>query len=253
MDLAENIGNGQRHPWELERWAFFRGVLERHDGFARSRVLDVGSGDSWLACELRRELGPSSEVVCWDTGYGEDDLDDPAAGVRRTNEAPGGVFDLVMMLDVLEHIEDPETYLAEAIVPLLAPGALVLASVPAHQRLFDDHDVALAHFRRYSPVDFIDQLSSVCSIETSGSLFFSLVPPRFAGVQLGRVRKRLSMSANDDVRHDPAEVGIGGWSHGPVVTKIVRAALAVDAQVCAALAKRGRYVPGLSHWAIGVV
>jgi SAM-dependent methyltransferase len=59
------------------------------------------------------------------------------------------VFDAVVASDVLEHIEDDLTAVAE-IARVLRPEGAAIISVPAHQWLFSEHDVALHHFRRYS-------------------------------------------------------------------------------------------------------
>jgi SAM-dependent methyltransferase len=58
-------------------------------------------------------------------------------------------FDLILMLDVLEHFEDDVAVLA-GVRPLLKPGGALLVCVPAFQSLFSEHDAALQHVRRYS-------------------------------------------------------------------------------------------------------
>jgi len=60
-----------------------------------------------------------------------------------------GVFDAVLASDVLEHIEDDAAAVAE-IARVIRPGGVVILTVPAHQWMFSEHDVALHHFRRYS-------------------------------------------------------------------------------------------------------
>src|SRR6185312_16486006 len=61
----------------------------------------------------------------------------------------GQRFDLVVMLDVLEHLEDDHAGLA-AVLTRLAPGGFFLATVPAFPMLWSSHDVSHHHFRRYS-------------------------------------------------------------------------------------------------------
>jgi SAM-dependent methyltransferase len=61
--------------------------------------------------------------------------------------APGS-FDVVLLLDVLEHFADEQALLAE-IRRLVRPGGRVLVSVPAFQSLWSEHDVVLQHIRRY--------------------------------------------------------------------------------------------------------
>jgi 2-polyprenyl-3-methyl-5-hydroxy-6-metoxy-1,4-benzoquinol methylase len=58
-------------------------------------------------------------------------------------------FDLVIMLDVLEHFADEAAVLRD-VRRLLRPDGALLVSVPAFQALFSEHDVALQHFRRYA-------------------------------------------------------------------------------------------------------
>lgn len=57
-------------------------------------------------------------------------------------------FDIVTMLDVLEHVEDDGAAVRE-IYRVLAPGGAFVLSVPAYQHLWSAHDTALHHFRRY--------------------------------------------------------------------------------------------------------
>jgi SAM-dependent methyltransferase len=58
-------------------------------------------------------------------------------------------FDVILMLDVLEHFVDDGAVVAGARA-LLRPGGALLVSVPAFQSLFSEHDRAVAHVRRYS-------------------------------------------------------------------------------------------------------
>ena len=65
------------------------------------------------------------------------------AGVER------GKYDMVAVLDVVEHIADDVGAL-RAIAECLKPGGQVLITVPAHQWLWSAHDVVNHHQRRYS-------------------------------------------------------------------------------------------------------
>ncbi|MER3501143.1 MAG: methylase [Candidatus Fervidibacterota bacterium] len=57
-------------------------------------------------------------------------------------------FDLVAVLDVLEHLDDDERALRE-IWRVLKPGGAMVFTVPAFMSLWSVHDIALAHRRRY--------------------------------------------------------------------------------------------------------
>jgi SAM-dependent methyltransferase len=240
VDLAERGDSTRRHPWESERARFFRGLVARHVGGSRPhRILDVGAGDGWFAGELSLDMAGTAEIVCWDINYRSADLDaDLPAGVIRTADEPEGVFDLVLLLDVIEHVEDDAGFLDGAILPHVDERSLVLVSVPAYQRLYSSHDDALAHHRRYSPSRLRQLLAPRFDILARGGLFASLIPLRAASV----ARERLV--------GPPDSHGIGGWSAGAGVTRAVSAVLAADAWAGDWLAHKGVAAPGLSTWAV---
>jgi SAM-dependent methyltransferase len=62
---------------------------------------------------------------------------------------PADSFDVVLLTDVLEHIEN-DAASARTALRLLRPGGFVVATVPAYQWLYSPRDAAHHHFRRYS-------------------------------------------------------------------------------------------------------
>jgi len=61
---------------------------------------------------------------------------------------PSQQFDVIVLHDVLEHIED-ESSAVRRLSELLKPKGILIGSVPALQSLFGRHDEELGHFRRY--------------------------------------------------------------------------------------------------------
>ena len=57
--------------------------------------------------------------------------------------------DVAVMLDVLEHLEDPVAVMRH-VSDVLVPGGGIVFTVPAHGWLFGDWDRRLGHFRRYT-------------------------------------------------------------------------------------------------------
>ena len=68
-------------------------------------------------------------------------------------DLPPESFDVVLLTDVLEHIED-DVESAKTALGLLRPGGLVVATVPAYQWLYSPRDVQHHHFRRYGKRQF---------------------------------------------------------------------------------------------------
>jgi len=59
-------------------------------------------------------------------------------------------FDIVVALEILEHIRDDNLAIKE-IKRVLRGGGLLILSVPAFSFLFGSHDFLAEHFRRYNP------------------------------------------------------------------------------------------------------
>lgn len=63
-----------------------------------------------------------------------------------------GSYDLIALLDVLEHVEGDEAALA-SIRKKLKPGGRILLTVPANRWMWSAHDTVHHHFRRYNGSD----------------------------------------------------------------------------------------------------
>jgi len=62
-------------------------------------------------------------------------------------------YDVIGAFDVIEHIEDDKA-VVDWMFEQLNDGGIVLATVPAYQWFFSDHDRVLGHFRRYTSSNF---------------------------------------------------------------------------------------------------
>jgi len=141
-----------RHWWFVARREIIRKVLDQlfpdHDATA---VLEAGCG-----------TGGNLQML---SAYGPLQAFEPDAEARAMANSRGicqvesgdlpaaipfpGQYQLICMLDVLEHIDDDEAAL-EQIARRLAPGGKLLLTVPAYPFLWSGHDVALNHKRRYT-------------------------------------------------------------------------------------------------------
>lgn len=101
-----------------------------------------------------------------------------------------GSYDLVAVLDVIEHVEDDVAAL-KAIATALKPGGKILITVPAHQWMWSAHDVVNHHKRRYSKAGFETLLEKAGLRGRKLGYFNSLLFPvavaaRFAGKLMGK-------------------------------------------------------------------
>lgn len=145
-------------------------VLRLLHGIGSCRVLEIGCGAGGLLWELA-QLGY--------TGLGLD-VSQEAVGVASRLLAPYGhrvqvrlgdygqlreQFDVVLSLDVLEHIEDDKRALLQW-RDLLTPDGHLIISVPARERLWDYSDEAVGHFRRYEKEGLVALLEG-CGFEVT--------------------------------------------------------------------------------------
>ena len=158
--MDPDYGRHYRELYEKHWWWRAREVIlleELHRLFPDSRalsILDVGCGDG-LFFEKLRQFGEVEGIES------EAALVDPR-GPNRSRIAvapfdgsfnPGKKFDLVLMLDVLEHLDAPEEALRHA-VSLLRAGGMIVATVPAFRLLWTNHDRLNEHRTRFTKRSF---------------------------------------------------------------------------------------------------
>ena len=83
------------------------------------------------------------------------------------------IYDVILYLDVLEHIEDYEKEILKA-HNALKKGGYLLINVPAFQFLYSDFDKDVGHFRRYSKKD-ITNLCSNCNLEINKLKYYDSI------------------------------------------------------------------------------
>jgi SAM-dependent methyltransferase len=136
--------------------SYYRGHIRP---YLRGRVLEVGGGigaTSQLLCDGEQQewviLEPDGSLIAqMQTRFAEAPLPAPSRIVEGTlaKLSSGELFDAILYIDVLEHIEDDRGELLAA-ADHLAPGGRVIVLAPAHPFLYSEFDRAIGHFRRYS-------------------------------------------------------------------------------------------------------
>lgn len=145
----------ERHWWWRTRSRLVIDLLrdlEPQEGW--KRILDIGCGDGLFFPELQRfadveGVEPFEHLVSPTNPYRQRISICPF----DQNYLPGKHFSLILMLDVLEHIQDAVGALRHA-VSLLEPHGTVVLTVPAFMTLWTNHDVMNQHFVRYTKSSF---------------------------------------------------------------------------------------------------
>lgn len=130
---------------------------QRLDTLSAYHLLDIGSGTGANLPLLRSVVGSSGSVTAIDFSplalrFAADHAVMSGISLLQGDALrlpfPDNQFDVVTMLDVLEHLRDDSEALTE-VFRVLRPGGHLVFSVPAYQHLWSAHDTALHHFRRY--------------------------------------------------------------------------------------------------------
>jgi 2-polyprenyl-3-methyl-5-hydroxy-6-metoxy-1,4-benzoquinol methylase len=163
----------ERHWWWRARERWILTTLERYrPATGWTSILDVGCGDG-LFFDRLLEIGCSVEGVEADST-----LVNPDGRHRQritvapfdASFQPGKRYSLVVMLDVLEHLQDPAGAISHA-ASLLEPDGVFLATVPAFMALWTNHDVLNQHVTRYTRRR-IEKLSSAARLRLESARYF---------------------------------------------------------------------------------
>jgi 2-polyprenyl-3-methyl-5-hydroxy-6-metoxy-1,4-benzoquinol methylase len=177
MDLKEEDILGAdigRHWYYRSKAAALRCAV---GPIAPRRLLDVGAGSGFFSRHLLAETDAQS-ALCVDIGYPAD-RDDNAAGkpvLYRRDTGPTDC-DLVLMMDVLEHVDD-DRELVRLYADKVPSGAHFLVTVPAFQFLWSGHDVFLEHKRRYRLADIEKTMRDAGLEVVKGAYYFGAWPPK---------------------------------------------------------------------------
>jgi SAM-dependent methyltransferase len=177
-----------RHWWFASRTRAILGYLDRYvgpDGPNR-RILDVGCG----AGNMMHHLSHYGQVV------GVDLYSKPLEVARQrgldvqegsADDLPfdDQTFDVVTLLDVVEHVPNEHGVFAEC-RRVLKPGGKLLVTVPALMWLWSQNDVINAHQRRYTRAELNQKLErhGLRVLASSYNNFFLF--PMAAGLILAR-------------------------------------------------------------------
>lgn len=207
MDVKEEDILGPdivRHWYYVSKGRALLSFLGRLGG---GMLLDVGAGSGIFSRQLL-DAGRFERAVCVDPAYeAERQEDHNGRPISFVRQAAGEQPDLVLMMDVLEHVDDDVGLLAEYAAHLPV-GGHVMITVPAFRFLWSGHDVFLEHRRRYT-ITQVEAVVRAAGLQPVRSrYFFGLLFPLIAALRLfaaWRLR-RAHLQPKSDLRKAPAPV-----------------------------------------------
>ncbi len=165
--------------WRVRERILLKKIGTLLRGVPDARILDVGCGAALFFDALepfgRVEGVESDSVAVGRSGRWRDRI---VVGDLDERFAVAAPYDLVLMLDMLEHVAGPEQVLRRA-GRLLRPGGRILITVPAFTWLWTSHDEMNRHVTRCSAAELrrVVGASGLVTLESS-YLFQSLVVPK---------------------------------------------------------------------------
>ena len=180
---------GDSHPIDLASRKHAIEQVRKAILYHPAVIMEIGCSSGFLIKDLIK-IYPESIII------GADVVKEPLYKLAR--ELPGvplirfdllkcplpdRSIDVLIMLNVLEHIEDDIGALTKA-YELLKPGGSMIIEVPACPFLYDAYDSELQHFRRYSANELHYKLRQAGFTDIKKSHLGFLLFPAFAIVKL---------------------------------------------------------------------
>lgn len=162
--------------WAQARSAIIGSICRKYE---LQSLIEIGAGSGLMATNLRKmgvsvcAIEPLQKGVEVLANLGVPTIwSDWQSAERHVLPQPAlGLF------DVIEHVENDADFLS-SVSSKLAPGGLLLVTVPQHKWLFSNYDITLGHFRRYSSNSIRDlaQKTGLEIIEKRSIFTFLILP-----------------------------------------------------------------------------
>lgn len=138
------------HWWHISKRKTVRLLINKFLTLKNPRILDIGCGTGQNLYELKKlgdawGVDKSSKAVIFCKKRG---IKKVKVGTCYNTSFKDSFFDVITLLDVLEHTNDQKTL--KEISRVLKPGGLLVITVPAFNWLWSRWDEVLHHKRRYT-------------------------------------------------------------------------------------------------------
>jgi len=155
-----------KHFWMRWRFKIIHKNIHKFIN-SQTKILEIGCGNG----AVMKQFHDSIHCVI-------DGCDINADAFKEMHSIPGNVFlydiydqnpdlikkyDIVLLLDVIEHLDNDQEFLEKALMHL-KQGGLIVMSVPAKKFLYSNYDLLIGHKRRYN-IKSINQLFRTLNVD----------------------------------------------------------------------------------------
>ena len=187
------------HWWFVARRKIISEFLHRLTAKSKDkRILEVGCGTGGNLRMLSRYGAVSAfepDDESRDFAVRQGNIPVQSGALPKSIPYEGEMFDLVVALDVLEHVEKDEESL-KALAERLEPEGSLFITVPALRSLWSEHDERHHHYRRYTKSKLSKVLEDAGYRIVTISYFNTLLFPFIAGIR--HMKKLFRMHDADD-------------------------------------------------------
>lgn len=142
------------HFWIKRRFEVFRQLLRRLDLDPQNlKVAEIGCGNGLVQYQFSKYYGINvdgfdlNEIALQKSVATEQNLF--LYNIHEKKPEYKNYYDLLILFDVIEHINDQIQFVGSALYHL-KKGGILAVNVPALQSLYSDYDLAAGHIRRYN-------------------------------------------------------------------------------------------------------
>ncbi|MFW6219194.1 MAG: class I SAM-dependent methyltransferase [Bacteroidota bacterium] len=257
MDIKElkagkSILEVDHHPWELARFTVVYDIIRKQISVNNlENIVDLGCGDTFFLEKLQQKI-PDGTFHGIDIAFDDELLTFLSEKLKDKNiflysnyqslAEKKIVADLILLLDVIEHIKDDLQFMSELRDnTIINEDTRILITVPAFESLSTSRDKWLGHFRRYTAGTLTNMLNRAgFEVLRKGYFFSSLVFPRYLQKISEKARKPM----------EEAISGIGNYRAKPFIDPLMKNVMIFDYKLTRLLSSLGIHVPGLSCFAI---
>ncbi len=174
-EFVYDVFNDEKWWWSVGRRALVNKLWKKYgNGSKEPLVLDIGCGTGTTLKELNRagrgygmDVSTTALEYCLQRGIDSVCVGDASRVPYRDDR-----FDLVISVDVIEHVEDDVGAMQE-MLRVTKPGGLMIFTVPAFRFLWSRRDEQCHHVRRYR-LSEVKEKATKAGLQTLRSTYVNL-------------------------------------------------------------------------------